>query len=212
MKKGLTILLVLSILLIFNCIEYNEKIIINNDGSGEILISYSGPRDSDVDSDESKYIFLKGDEYEVRRDIEEHYTSRRVKLKDFYYETRGINKYVEFALTFDEISDLEDVKNFRDNKVNYGKDRDGEYYFERNFPIDGDRDFNVSDNAFEKFIKDAVRDGILDKIKFRFECRLPYEIRISNSDYVRGSKTAKWRFTLGDIIDKKEFTMWCKLR
>ena len=122
------------------------------------------------------------------------------------------NKYVEFALTFDEISDLEDVKNFRDNKVNYGKDRDGEYYFERNFPIDGDRDFNVSDNAFEKFIKDAVRDGILDKIKFRFECRLPHEIRISNSDYVRGSKTAKWRFTLGDIIDKKEFTMWCKLR
>jgi hypothetical protein len=212
MKKGLTIFLVLSTLLIFNCIEYNEKIVINNDGSGKINISYSGPINSDVDSKESKYIFLKGDEYEIQEDIKDHYTSRKVKLKDFYYETSGFNKYVEFVLTFDDVSDLEDVKNFKNNKVLFGKDKDGEYYFERNFPIDGDRDFYDNDNAFEKFIKDAVRDGILDKIKFRFECRVPYEIRISNSDYVRGSKVAKWRFTLGDIIDKKEFTMWCKLR
>ena len=212
MKKGSHLLLSMILFLFLNCLEYNEKIVINKDGSGTIKISYSGPSDSDVDSDESKYIFLKGDEYDIREDVERHYTSNRVKLEDFYYEKSGINKYVDFVLKFEDLNDLEDVTNYRGRKIKFERDRDGGYTFERIFKIDGERDFYKNDSSFEKFIKNTVKEGVLDKIKFKFECRLPREIRISNSEYVRGDNVAKWYFTLGDVIDKKEFTMWCKLK
>lgn len=212
MKKESYLLLSLIFFLFLNCLEYNEKIVINKDGSGTIKISYSGPSDSEVDSDNSKYIFLKGDEYDIKENIERYYTSRRVKLEDFYYERSGINKYIDFVLKFEDIDDLEDVTNFKGGKIKFEKDRDGEYNFERTFDVDGERDFYKNDSSFEKFLKNTIREGVLDKIKFEFECRLPREIRISNSEYIRGDNVAKWYFTLGDVVDKKEYTMWCKLK
>jgi len=210
-RKYFGFLIIIS-LLILNCLEYNERITINEDGSGTIRISYSGPSNSQINDNGNKYIFLKGDKFDIEENVRMNYTSRNVKMVDFFYQKDGFNKYVYFTIKFENINDLLDVDNFRRNRVYFTKDKDGNYYFEKILDINGDSDFFHYENAFEKFVKDAVKDNALDKIEFNFECRLPYEIRVSNSDYIRSGNVAKWRFTMGDVIDKNEVVMWCKLK
>ena len=55
MKRGFFLSFAAIVLLFLNCLEYNEKIVINDDGSGTIKIDYSGPTNSEVNDDNEKY-------------------------------------------------------------------------------------------------------------------------------------------------------------
>jgi len=198
----------LTLFFIAGCFTYEETIIINEDGSGRMMVHYYGLKKSDIDSDDIN-LYL-GNEEEIRYKILDDYTTDKVKLTDFYVRERGTSKHVYFTVEFPSFSELNKTYKFRRNPVIFR--RDDEIYFRRVFEFDDDPDFAHSENGFEAFIKSAVKETVLDRIKFKFEVEMPERVLDSNSNRMNLKKVALWKYTLGDLLVHGDAAMWVQGR
>ncbi len=206
LNKKMVLFLCFLLLAMTSCFEYNERLIINEDGSGKLEVEYWGYSDSDMDFNDKEY-WLSEDDDDIRRNVKKNFTARNVKLDKFRVRDRGEKRYVNFTVKFKNVKDLNRTRYFRKNgEIDFDIDN-GEIVVEREFLMDEDHDFSRSDNWFEAFVKETVKENVLDEILFEFEIELPYKIKNSNSKRKRGKKTAFWRYSLSDFQERGDVVM-----
>ncbi|MBN2009166.1 hypothetical protein JW960_07455 [candidate division KSB1 bacterium] len=204
-----SILLVTAVLFIGGCFEFEERMVLKKDGSGTLEVEYWTMEDVNINGDGYEFPEKEAD---IRDEVIEKYTSDNVKLMDFKVYYQEDSRHVRFTVKFDNVDDLNDLKQFHENKIRFK--RDGHRIdFERTVFIDND-DNNLDDepnNTFEKFVVGLVKEG-LSNIKFRFELELPYEINDSNADWISGKHRAVWKYRLSDVINKDDIVMKLKTK
>lgn len=192
-------------LLLLGCLNYEERIILKRDGSGQMKVHYYANKKMKTKGD---FVIIAEDEEEIREEIEERYTSKRVRLSDFRVKDKDNKQHVYFTLDFKDIEDLNDLRQFKDSQIKLVRGI-GRLSFQRSFQI-GDEDWGKSDSALERMVKSILEDAVLQKIRFRFEVIMPGKIEESNADYLRGSNRAVWRFRLSDVMGKEEVKMYVR--
>lgn len=177
------------------CFEYEEELIINRDGSGTLTVHYSKWKDVQIDDD--RYDFPE-DEDEIRNEIEEKWTCKRVKLVDLQVRDRDKSQDVDFTLQFKDVRDLNEVEQFAESEIEFNPGR--HCRFQRVIYAEGDWNFKNS-STFEQVIKSIIEESVLDKLKFRFEVKMPQKINKNNANWIRNERNAVWKFTATDLIE-----------
>lgn len=207
---GRIITIIMIPLFVAGCFEYEERLVMQSDGSGSLEIEYWTIDGNDLTFDEHR---IPKDEADIRKDVEERYTSKHVRLVDFAVRTHDNTRHVSFKVKFDDIDDLNDIRQFHDNEIKVV--RSGrELEFRRTVFVDNDGDHSLNkdpDNILEAFILGLVRDG-LSQIKFRFEVEVPGDIIETNADWTPGKHRAVWKYRLSDVIDRDEVEMRLKMK
>lgn len=197
-------LLLLSALFLSGCFDYQERIVLNKDASGTMEVDYWTM--DNVNIDNGSYRFPdKADD--IHEEVERKYTSDKVKLQDFKVTKEKDSRHVQFTVAFDNVLDLNDVKQFQKNKIKYGQSGD-RISFERTIYLDNGNanTDDEPDNWFERLVLGFVKQG-LSNIKFRFEVDMPYSVDESNADSRPGKNRAVWAYRLSDVMDQNKVKM-----
>jgi len=193
-RKVSTLLSISLIFFIVGCFEYDEELVLNRDGSGTLLVHYTKMKDMDINDDNFN---LPDDEDEIRSEIEKKWTSNKVTLVSFKVRDKEESQDVTFALKFKDVEDLNEVKQFADSEIEFHRGKKCRY--QRIISTDSDWDLDEG-STFEKVLGSIIEETLLEKIKFRFEVKMPRTIDKSNAKWVRDEQNAVWRFTATDLI------------
>jgi hypothetical protein len=200
-RKIVMVFLVLPALLLAGCIEFEERITLNKDGSGSMEIEYWSLSDLNFNDDTPD---SSRDDRSLRESIEDKYTSDKVKLIEFTSDKEEKSHHVRFKVGFEDLMDLNDVPQFHENRIEF-KRSGKKMTFRRTIEtedINVDQDEGPS-NLFEHFILNIVEEG-LSNIKFRFEIETPHDIAKTNATFTPGDRRAVWKFRLSDVMYKNE--------
>ncbi len=202
-------LIAITALFIVGCFEFEERLVLKKDGSGTLEVEYWTMDDVNLDVEDYRFPDKEAD---IREEVENKYTSDRVKLEDFKVRYQDKSRHVRFKIAFKDFEDLNDLRQFQENEIEI-KRQGKKFEFHRTVYInDGDSDLsNEPDNAFEAFVVGIVKEG-LSNIKFRFEVEMPYDIVASNADWTPGERRAVWKYRLSDVISKGEVNMKLKTK
>ena len=190
-------------LFVSGCFEYEERLVLNHDGSGKMEVHYFTGKDVNIDSDFGK---LPKEKEDIRSEVERNYTSNKVKLTHFEVKDRDENRHVYFTVSFQDVLDLNELKQFGDSRVEVDRRNDGVAY-RRTLSVDGDWDDDRDDSFLGKLVKAIVAEALLEKIKFRFEVEMPDSISKSNAQWVRNERVAVWRYRLWDLVHERRVEM-----
>ena len=198
-------LIILTCLCITGCFEYEEKLTLNKNGSGNLHVHYKTREGVNIEDENNRF---PSEPEEIRDEVEEKYTSKNVKLIDFEIEDYENWRHVDFTVKFKQVTDLNDLKQFTDSKIRIKKHGSGKFEFRRTLEVEGDYDDDDDDDSFlEKLARTALTDGLLNKIKFKFVVIAPRQIHKNNAHWVRDNKEALWRYTLTDLIKENRVNM-----
>jgi len=204
-KKSFTfVILSLMVLMICGCFEFEERLIVNKDGSGTLEIEYWTWKDVNINDDS---ISLPKEKESIRKEIEEKYLSEKIKLLNLKVQEKDKTRHVRFKLSFTNILDLNEVPQFQKNKIQFKKSGNNISFIRTVFIKENEEDEKEEpENVFEKLILSMVEEG-LSNIKFRFELSTPYKIAETNADWAPGDNRAVWKYRLSDVMYKKEVKM-----
>lgn len=185
------------------CVDYEERITLNPDGSGYVDVHYSGPEDVSVGADS----FPPEDEEELLDFLKERFDVEGVSIVEYSLDRRDKRTFVDYGLEFRRLTDL---------------NRTDPLFWEGNFEVERDAagwkvtrvlrvtvdGWDEPKNAFETWLRDTVADGLLTGVQFRFETVFPEEIRETNADWVRAGRVAVWKYRLSDLLGKKRIVQY----
>ena len=98
------------------CFEFEERIYLNKDDSGTMEVEYWTLDDVNIQNDSFDFPQKEAD---IRKEVEEKYTSDRVKLKEFNVKYDDNSRLVRFKVAFDNVLDLNGVPQFHKNRIRY---------------------------------------------------------------------------------------------
>jgi hypothetical protein len=176
------------------CFEYEERIVINRDGSGEMEVHYSGDADSDMNLDSFS---LSKDDWEMREKIEDKFTAPGVRVKSYHSKIKGNDRHVYFTVAFDDFTRLARVRWWNDQHIEAGE-KAGRHYWNRMLP--GDNDPDDENSRFERWLKGKIADELEAHLKFRFVVETDGEIIEANSAN-RSPHRVVWHFNGADLLD-----------
>lgn len=206
MKK--IILFSVLVFVVAGCIEYQEKMKINNDGSGEITFA--------IGINES--FFQMGGESPEMKEFDEN------KLKEKFQNQKGIkftgsktyskegNRWIEVQLAFDSVNDLMNAS--RDStgqdiigNISLKEDKDGNMVFERILSTknDGEKTDSASTD-----LGNGMMEAMFGQYKWKYELTVPGNIISSNAqenDIDRSTNTVKWALSLMSLSKSKTLTV-----
>ncbi len=191
------------------CFEYEEELSLQANGTGTLRVFYRTHEDTEVNGD--GYTLPK-ERDDIKREIEEKYTSDKVTLREFRVEESGGWQEVDFTVSFDKAVDLNSIRHFTNNKIEITEKSRGRYRFFRTMEIDSNWDEDEEASFLEKMAVAFLENAVLDKVKFRFTVNSQGEIEGHNADWLRDKKTAVWRFTLTDLVKKSKIDMYFESR
>ncbi len=190
--------------MISGCFEFEERIHLNGDNSGSMEIEYWTLKDVHVDDDSFD---LPEKEEDIRKEVEEKYTSDKVTLKEFHVKYDERSRQVRFKVAFDNVLDLNGIDQFHKNRIEFNRSGKSIRFF-RSIDLD-DLDINEendTDNFIGRIVMNLLEEGF-SKVKFRFEVESPFAIKTSNADFTPGDKRAVWKFRLSDVMYDRKVDM-----
>ena len=95
------------------CFEYEEKIIMKNDGSGELFIHYQTERDMKFET-----LYFPTDIYEVKYNIEKNYERDGLKSQSQKVIQKEDVTHVYMDFNFENLSAFNDVPRFENEEFN----------------------------------------------------------------------------------------------
>lgn len=196
MKKVLY-LFILSLILT-SCLEYNEKMKINSDRSGELTFAFGI----------NQSFFEMGDKNKELKDFNEE------KLKESYSKQKGIKllssksfvengiRWIEISLQFESVDALNKVnKDSTDNNfigtIKLYEDDQNHLVYERSLGKVGS-DSNSVDSELTKGLFDAM----IGKYEWKYELTLPGKIISANTDFKnidQSNNKVFWKYSLSSI-------------
>ncbi|MBC8276786.1 MAG: hypothetical protein H8E46_01020 [FCB group bacterium] len=200
--KGLLLLAVLPLMM--GCVEYEEEMWINEDGSGslaaklgfsEFLGGMIGFFDKDFFDEEKLF-----NDFDNLAGIE-------IKDKDAYYD--GGRRWVEIVLNFDSVDDLNRLRHHDEvpvilGKIRYDRENKREFRFRRDLDVD-----ITSDHDHEKDSEDENIKQILSGYEWKYTVHFPGKILETNGEIVQKSRNesiVSWVFPLAEL-DEESFQM-----
>ncbi len=201
MKKSIQLLLFM-VLFLSNCIEYQEEMWFERDGSGKLTMKISlNEYLSSLDEGSSDNDF---NEDEMVKDLNSHMGIKVTSSKSYYHNEK---KWIEINLKFDSFDNLSKINedetelNFM-GKIKLTYDNKGNLNFSREIFIDNiDTDDDENDATMIK--------AMLSKYKWEYIVHFPSKILVANAaeeNIDESKKTVKWTFPLM-VLAKKSQTM-----
>jgi len=192
-KSKLFLVLVLS-LLIAGCINYEEKVELNQDGSGTMVMHYSiaqqlyGMMQMGQDSGEKKdEMPFKFKESEIRADL----SAPGVTVDKIESKAEGDQQHFYVNVSFKKITDLNQTKSFSKMKFDW-KEEDKKIVFQQ--VIEGEKK-----DAESNPMGDQMASAMLGNAKFVFRIKLPAKALPApdtNGVIQEDGKTVVWEYPL----------------
>ncbi len=188
--------LIIIFLFFTSCIEYSEKMKLNEDGSGEITFAVGINNEIfnlgkgklelnnfNTDSIKKKYLNRKGIEF----------------LKSRTYVKDNI-RWIEITLKFDSVEYLNEINNAAAQNgmigiISLSRDKNGNLLYTRKiFPFNKEINYNES----------KILSIIFTQYTWNYELQLPSKIISSNAHEIRDdSNIVRWSFSLASLNTEK---------
>ncbi len=192
---------------LFSCIEYKEKLKIEQDGSGEITFAV-GINDAITKMDGTESEGLENfDEQKIREKYKDKKGIEFIESRT--YNEKG-NKWIEVKLHFDSLYDLTEASKDSSNQgmigvISLEEDKDGNMLFVRKLGKDDAKSDEDSSNAD---MGKGMMDLMFSKYEFNYELTLPGKIISANAEennIDRENNTVKWTVTMSSLISRPKF-------
>ena len=197
--KNFLIIFVLTFL-IAGCLEYHEKMNLNNDGSGKITFAVGI----------SESLFNMGGGHSALQDFSD------VKIKETYSNKKGIkflgsrtyseegDRWIEIKLSFESVAALNEANNDSIQhsmlgKITLKQDRNGNMVFER---IVANKNPVPESDSSSNSIGNGVMEMMFGQYKWKYELTLPGKIISTNaqeSDVGKSTNTVKWTISMASL-------------
>jgi hypothetical protein len=197
-------ILLLSISL-FSCIEYKEKMKLNDDGSGEISFAI-GLSEEILSMGGNNKQFDDFNEEKIKREYENKKGITFVGSKSY---AKDGNRWIEISLKFDSLEDLEKASDSTSTgmigKITLTQNENGSWVFTRKIS---------KSNSSEKEASDTVSNGMMkmmfSQYKWQYELTLPSKIINTNAkeeDVDTDKNIVKWVYSLASLSTDKTMTV-----
>jgi len=177
-----TAALLLPLLLVAGCLNYEQQTVLEEDGSGSMSIHYW--------ISEQMFMWMKDGTLSFNEDsVRQQYSADGITIHKAHTESIAADssRHVWVKLDFDDITRLTECRGFE--KLNFTWQREGDVFrFEQGIP-----QASESDEAF------------LDDYSFTYVYEFPGPLRESNADSVYGN-TAVWVFPLSQLNKDVQMT------
>jgi len=192
------LLLILPFLLVLSCIEYEEEMWVNNDGSGKIKMKISMPKFlSEYETEGEGISSFDGEN--VKKKFEEIDGLTLIDSKSYEEDEKNV---IEMVVKFDSFEILAKANEEEDNKLFIGdikmeKDGDGRIVFKRTVSME-DSSKSEADKESEKLMA-----AMFGQYKFSYIVHFPnkvIEANTSDDNIDQKLNTVKWTFPLTSII------------
>jgi len=205
-KNVVLFVLVMSMLFICGCFEYEDIMTIHKDNTGTLAVHYCTLKDSDMDW---KGMRFPKEKNAILDEIRNNYTSPNVKLVRFQLKEKEKYRHVYFTVKFEHVTDLNDIRHFADSRISFIQTDPNRILFKRiiHFDDEEDDDDDADESAFGQAILEILETSIFDNIKFRFELNLPEKVDETNANWVRAGNQMVWKYTVSDFIKDKNIVM-----
>jgi len=205
MKKSFLPIIILTAFIFSSCIDYTEKMKLNNDGSGEItfavgmsesLINMSGNANDKNDFNEEK--------------IKQNYSNKPgIEIVGSRSFVKDGNSWIEISLKFDSVENLQNASKDSSTlgmmgNISIKENENGNWVFTR----------KISEPNSQKESNDETNNGMLklmfSKYRWQYELVLPSKIISTNADEknVNPEKnTVSWNFDLSSLANGQVMTV-----
>lgn len=204
MKSLKKLVLVSLCLLIASCIEYEENIKLNADGSGTMSIAYSMD-ESLVNmmgaSDTSDNPF-KFDKEEVKKELQ----SDNVTVDSVTDFTKDGKKGIHVHLSFKDINKIPQQGMFKDRKFQLSEEN-GILVYHTTLVGKNGKDTTASE---ENSSNDEMANAMFGNYKFKFSVEMPGDVKEVSKDGKIKGKIAKWEVPF-TALNKKDIEMYAKI-
>lgn len=197
--KALTLITYLiTFLVLESCIEYSEKMKLNNDGSGELTFAI-GINKEIFSLSEARNEFKNFNEDSLKKQFKDgiEFIGSRTYMKDN-------NRWVEVKLKFDSMQKLQTLakdstQNGMIGFISLTKDKKGNWIYTRKiFPNKFDTNQGNDRNL-------GLLTLIFSQYKWTYELILPSKVISTNAHEVNNdSNTLKWVFSLSSLTSEKQ--------
>lgn len=201
-------LVILVACLITGCINYEEVINLNSDGSGTLLMHYSLSQqlsammamggEAGGSGDKPPEFPFKLKESEVKADLQ----AKGVKVEKFETKTENDQQHFYVNISFDKITDLNQTKTFKEMPFEWTKE--GSVVTFKQI-LKGKKDPKTSGAGDEMGKQMAA--AMLGNATFKFEVKLPSKPLPSpdtNGTIAEDGRTVKWQFPLLEVSENEK--------
>ena len=194
--------LVIAVILLAACLEYESQIQVNPDGSGSAILTYTVPEGFLAQSDLGDRIPLTEADVDASYRMRAGVTQHRSQVRHI-----GDSREVTIHVDFDNVASLSE----RGNEYSY--EIEGPY---RVFRIRINREaagLGRGNQARNNPLHDMAMRNIVDQHSIRYEVQLPTRIDQSNAQSVDWN-TAKWEIPLSTFLnpDKEVIVLEARIR
>jgi hypothetical protein len=219
MRKFTTRILGVLALLVFaylaGCINYDQDVQINENGSGKLIMHYSLPQqltammamgDQSTEKKEDNQMPFKITEDEVKKDL----AAKGVKVEKFETKTEGDKNHYYVTIAFDNITDLNQTKTFA--KMPFQWKKEGSVYtFSQTLMGEKKKEGENADDAMGKQMAQAM----LGNAKFTYKITLPSKALPApdtNGKIAEDGKTISWEYPLTELSGGGDKVMTAKFK
>lgn len=214
MQKGrflsfLTLGLFLTALFFAGCINYEQDVTLNANGSGKMLIHYNLAQQlvgmmamgDPGAGDQKQEMPFKVKEADIRKD----FSVKGVKVEKFEQKTEGDQTHFYITVSFENIKDLNQSETFKNMPFDWVKSGNVTTYTQT---LKGNKE-KKEESADDQMGKQMAQ-AMFGNSAFKFKVTLPAKALPSpdtNGTIAEDGKTVNWNVPLVDAMDKKTDTV-----
>lgn len=207
MKKFALCLILLSLSFFLTaCIEYKEKLKLNDDGSGNITFAVGLSEELfKLGGDSSQVSDFKEDK--IKKDWQNKKGIEFVGSKSY---SKDGNKWIEISLKFESLEALQKASEDSTSKgmmgsISLTQNENGNWIFTRKIYNSNSKNENAEDSVSSGMMK-----MMFQQFKWQYELTLPSKIISTNADEENvdtETNTIKWVFNLASLSSSKTMTV-----
>lgn len=188
--------ILLPVILITGCFDYDEEIIMNPDGSGKLFIHYQAERDMKFET-----LYFPTDVYDIEYNIKQNYEVTGLESQPHKILQKEDQTHVYMGFNFNNLSALGTAPRFQNEEFNLSE-KDQLITLQRFLYLD-ERNLDKTKLLLKSGFKNIFNSGILKEIRFRFQWVVPGEIIDSNATLLGDKNRAIWTVTLAEILKNR---------
>lgn len=198
------IILVAWLLALPACINVEEEIYLNADGSGRIQVSYVAKKEFFQVLPRNENVAFPTSEQDVYRKFDKM-EGVKVEGADFTYDEKEELYHMNYLLSFEDISVFNN-SNFRFTLPEKGRTRDFSLWIKG-----GGSDRQLNDENVRRKIFNQALEQSMSPYTLRMTIHFPYPVTESNAQEV-SNKTATWEVPIWEIQKADSYLMEATLK
>jgi hypothetical protein len=203
--KHIGLLLIFALIFLCTCIEYEEKITLNPDGSGTMVVHYK-IAESLMRMGDGNELPLPLDKDEIQKELQ----SDKVVIKNIESYSEEGKRHVVAQLTFSDINDLPPKWVFENRELSMSE-QDGYFVYKTVLNM-GKTDESSEQEDDMSQMGDEFAKALLSDYTFKFSVEMPTKIVDASPDAKIQENIVTWEFPLSALTKKKELVMTARAK